>query len=97
MNTYDLGDSVTLEVALKDRDGVLTDPDSLLLRIMKPDKTTLIDYDLGTLTKVGTGLYEVDYVPDVHGTYEYLFLASGNLLAAAERKFIVRKPRVARP
>jgi hypothetical protein len=95
-NTYDVGDVVTMSIQIVDEEGVAVDPTYLICRVMKPDGA-FDDYLVDALTHDSTGEYHIDYLPAVRGTYEYLWLSRGNVYAAEEKKFIIRRPRVTRP
>ena len=93
MNTYDVGDSVRIYLALVDSAGAAVDPTTLTLTVKPGDGTaTSYTYALGEITKDSVGNYHKDYtVPTgTGGTVYYKFTATGTAIGCEPGSFAVR-------
>ncbi len=85
MIQYIVGTQIQLSAQFKNEDGVEVDVDQVSMRIIDPSETTL---NLDSLiTRLGVGLYAVDFVPDQSGLYIYRFFSEGLVKAAGEGDF----------
>ena len=71
---YDLGDTVTVAVTVRDAAGAPTTPTTAVLSVLLPDGTTVTPA-VGAPSSPGE--YSVDYVPATAGHYEWRFAATG--------------------
>lgn len=80
--------SVTrISVAFTNAAGAPTDPTSVTLRIVKPDRTETVIPN-GSITKSGTGAYHYDYTIAAQGKHSYRWQGDGVVIAAtASRDF----------
>lgn len=93
MNTYDVGDSVRLYIALVDSNGAAVDPTTLTLTVKPAAGTaTTYTYAAGQITKDSTGNYHKDYtVPSgTGGMVYYKFTATGTAIGMEPGSFAVR-------
>lgn len=89
-NSYDVGDLVRIKATFKDLNDALADPTTVTCEYKKPDGTVIS----GDATKESTGVYRYDVAPDAAGTWYYRMSGIGNVQAASESRFIVRKSEV---
>lgn len=93
MNTYNVGDSVRLYVALVDVDGDAVDPTTLTLTV-KPALGTAVSYTYaaGEITKDSVGNYHKDYtvLSGSGGMVYYKFVATGTAIGSEPGSFAVR-------
>ena len=86
--TYEVGDSVRLEVEFRDSAGALADPTAVQVKVEDPagTETTYTDE-----TKDATGLYHKDVTATAPGTWQYRWEGSGALVAISEGSFYVKR------
>lgn len=90
-NTYDIGDTVKLQVTFETAEGVAVDPTAIVLKVQDPDGTeTTYTYALGQVLKSATGVYYYYVVPDESGTWHYNWAGTGTVVSATEGFFYVR-------
>ena len=98
MNNYDVGDVVRLTATFTNSAGSNVDPSSLVLRhqIIRPwiSNVASVPYDVGSITRVSTGVYFHDLPVNSSGELHYRFVATGNNAAAVEGKLQVLLPVV---
>lgn len=94
MAIYDIGDMVRLftEGPFRDDGGNPVDPDVVLCKIRDPARVkTTFQYGVDSdVVRDGVGLYHVDLVLNLSGTWYYRWQSTGNLVTAEETSFIVR-------
>ncbi len=90
-NTYDKEDLVRLTGRFT-ISSVLTDPTAVTLMIIGPDRVTgTYTYAAAELTKLATGIYYRDTSLDQVGRWDYRFMATGTVQAAADNLLLVRR------
>ena len=108
MATYDVGDEAHLYVVFRDETGAQAEPSLVELRIVKPGGLVLAglveaaeeaDLDLagaflGEELSSATGVYKTTVQVDSSGVWCYVWLASGDVVAATPGWFDVRRERV---
>lgn len=95
INMYDLGQEVRCSVVFAISD-IPTDPTVVFFRVMKPDKSVLnYQYpEVGTIiVKNATGDYYADVSTDQEGDWYYRFEGTGNVEAASENHFGIKRTR----
>ena len=93
MNTYEIGDMVTVKATFRDRNRVLTDPTIVTLRIRTPAGTTLTYvYPNIPVVKDSVGVYHADVDTSLFssGLWVYNWSGTGNAQAADEKQFQTR-------
>lgn len=89
--TYKVGQTVRLDAAFADVDGVASDPSAVTFTITEPDDdATVTTYVYGTdaaLVKDAVGLYHVEFEIANAGTHCYAFTGTGALKAYNDQKF----------
>jgi len=88
--TYDPGDTISMNALFFNKQGVKTDPTSVVVKIRKPDGTQV----QFTPTHTTTGAYNYDYVSslsDPVGRWEYRFEGTGTVTTAEEGAFFLRQ------
>lgn len=90
INTYDVGDVVTLGVVIT-VSNVATDPTTLTLRIIRGDGVEETPVPIGSLTQNGTGDYQYDYAITTSGTHHYRWEGTSPAPGAEENTFVVRE------
>ena len=98
MNSHDLGDVVRITATFTNSAGTVVDPSSVYAwyRIVKPalfDVTT-VGYGVGSMVKLGVGVYYTDLPVNSGGEWHYRFRGYGANAAAADGKFNVLIPVV---
>lgn len=88
--SYLMDTAVTRTVALRDVDGNLANTTSMVCTALKPDGTTTTI----PVTNPSTGMYTIEFTPDVAGVWYLEFQASGTIVAAGEDSFVVRATKV---
>lgn len=90
---YHLGTDVRLEAEFKVKHpttGVyeLTDPTTVTLKIMAPDKTvTTYTYAAGEITRLSVGKYRKDYEPTTAGEWKYRYIGTATAKGAKWSSF----------
>ena len=79
--------------------GALVDPSRVEVKILAPDATltSLAWPDDGAVVRDSIGVFHVDVLATVHGTWTYRFTGKGAAQAAQERNFTVDASRFATP
>jgi hypothetical protein len=70
----------------------LTDPTTIVFKVLLPDRTTIVTYTYGTdgnVTKLATGKYQCLYTPSVPGNYTWNAVGTGTCVAQDNRDFNV--------
>jgi hypothetical protein len=92
VNAYQVGDLVRLSASFTNSAGVATDPTTITclvkLRYVIGAQTTTYTHP-ATITKDSTGEYHVDVTPDAEGIWDYRWVGTGTVQAAAESAFNV--------
>lgn len=86
-----IGDTVKLRVEFRSFEGVLADPENIVLTVYDLNKTSLSGpVNINGDYKISTGIYEYPYtIPDNHPTLFYEFKGNAQGLPAAVRGLIV--------
>lgn len=88
--TYDKGDVAVLSGAFDDASGTATDPTTIVLKYINPAGTvTTLTYPTG-IVKDATGRYHYDLTLNASGTWAYRWEGTGAVVAAGEKKLVVR-------
>ena len=89
LRQYAIGQAVRLSFEIR-QNNLPTDPATLVIRVANPSLATT-DYSLAAaqVTKDATGLYHVDVVPDVAGTWTYTARTSTPTATSTNRTFPV--------
>lgn len=90
VNTYTIGTRVRVQAKFYDDDGVLADPTAVSGQYHGPDGEIVV-VDAGDITNVSVGIYEFDIDPDAAGTWEWRIAGTGDVLAALEAGFLVKR------
>jgi signal peptidase I len=92
MNTYDIGDRVVVMGDWRNRANVAVDPDTVSVRVKRPDRTTVTYvYGVGIdVVRIEAGHYELEIDVTMHGVHHYYWWSTGNGKGAAENSFEVR-------
>lgn len=90
MSVYDLGDVVSLAVAITDSTGAAANAGAVTCTITLPDDTT----DTGTVTNTAVGQYAVVYTPPQSGRYTVEWVATGANASAFVDTFTVAAPGI---
>lgn len=93
---YDIGDTLELSADFTDLDGDPADPAVVELSVKAPDGTVEV-IEQGDLTNDEVGTWSYLYSPDQTGLYWYRFVGEGNVDAAEEKVFRVRRRHVPAP
>lgn len=87
---YDVGDRVSMTVEFKDTAGTLTDPGTIVLKLLLPDGSSFTyTYPTG-ITKDATGRYSALLTLTQTGTTTYRWEGSTGLTAAGEGQIVAR-------
>lgn len=92
-HVFDTSDDIELTATFSDPDtGELVDPDTVDLTVRKPDKSTVTP----TVDHISLGVFRATVTPadDEYGRWHYRFHGTGDVQAAQERYFVVRKSEV---
>lgn len=99
MKTYQLGAKVRLEAKFTNASSVATDPDTVTLRVQKPDGT-VTTYGPGSVGSLAgflnpaVGTWQRDIDGDLAGSWQYRFNGTGAVVVEQERSFRIRPRRV---
>lgn len=83
---YDLADLVPLTVTIKDSAGAPADGGSVVLTVEKPNGITVTP----AVTHASTGVYQVDYPPDMPGRHVAMWVCTGLNASGYSDAFDVR-------
>jgi hypothetical protein len=90
MNVYDVGDRVRVTATFTNASAVVTDPTTVTV-LAKPRYGSPTTYTYpATVTKDSTGVYHVDLDVTAEGIWDYRFVGTGTVVAAADGSFNVR-------
>ena len=92
MNAYQVGDLVRISAAFTNEAGAAADPTTvtLLVKLRYVIGSTATTYTYPTnITKDSTGNYHVDFTPTTEGIWDYRWVGTGSVQAAAESAFNV--------
>lgn len=90
-NQYYVGSKPRLAADFK-LSGVYTDPSAVTFKMRSPSGTvTTYSYAGGTVTKLTTGQYYVDFEVTEQGEWWYRFEGTGTVTAAAEAFLVVKE------
>lgn len=93
-NAYDIGDVARLSGAFTNIAGDPADPGAITLEIEDPDGVVAeVEYP-GTITKDSTGNYHYDVALSIAGYYNYRWVGTGAVAAAAQGRLWVRASNV---
>jgi hypothetical protein len=94
-NSFLIGETVRLTLALADLSGTAADPGALRLKTKSPaGATTTTAYGGGTLLKDSVGNYHIDLTPASTGLWFYRWEADAPNAGAAEGSFNVMASKV---
>lgn len=83
---YDIGDAVTITTRVRDSSGVLTDTTpNPVLTVTRPDGTTATP----SITRTGVGQYQGTAAATLAGTWTYIWVSTGTIVAAEPGQFSV--------
>lgn len=88
MTTYDVGDLVRLTGTFRNSSDALTNT-TAVCTVRKPDGTA----STPSVTNGSTGVYTVDVTLDQEGHWFYRWAGTGDVVAAEEGEFYVRRRR----
>jgi hypothetical protein len=93
MSQYDIGDVGRCSVAFRDIAGASVDPDQVILQIKRPDESIVqFRYNQdAALIRDSVGEYHLDYLITQDGTHYYKWSGTGNVYAAEESQFFVKR------
>jgi hypothetical protein len=94
MNTFDIGDLVTLSIGFAHADtGDPGDPDAVTLEVRPRGHATAVYIygDGDTIVRDATGEYHADIDVDSPGVWSYRWSGTGALQGAEEASFYVRR------
>lgn len=97
MEVVDKGDSVELTFETTDADGAYADPDSLTLKVIKPDGSELnYTYQIGlNIQRIDVGRFKCVVLGDMRGEWEFTWTGTGNEGDTVESgSFYVREKKV---
>lgn len=86
-----IGSQIVLRVEFRDRNGILTDPDTVTCWVKKHSQTTGSNV---TITKKGVGIWEALYLIVENGEHVWRVEATGAVTVAEEKSFEVAERRV---
>lgn len=89
MTTYDVGDQVRLTGTFTNSNGAAANT-TAVCTVRKPDGTT----STPSVTDGATGVYTADVTLDQAGRWRYRWSGTGDVIAAGEDSFDVRRRRV---
>lgn len=90
-NIIDRGDKIRLGATFTDVLGVVKDPTVITLQMKTPDGVLA---SLAPVSKTSTGIYYYDFTAAQAGDHHYRFTGTGDVVAAGEGFFQVRKSAV---
>lgn len=93
-NAYDIGDVARISGAFTDIDGNPADPGAITLSIEDPDGEVAEVAYPGTIVKDSTGAYHYDVPLTLAGFWEYRWVGTGAVAAAAQGRLWVRASNV---
>jgi hypothetical protein len=92
-NEYYPGQEVRISASFSNLANVATDPSSVTIKVKSPSESveTFVYGTDSELAKDGTGLYHLNYTPDIHGVWFYRVESTGPATAAKEGTFVVKE------
>lgn len=98
MNTYEIGDEVTLTIRFRSRTKVPVDPTTVTLKVRDPDgEETEYVYEASAIERTSTGAYSFALEPTKSGVWSYRWKGSGNVKVAREKAFSVKESEFSSP
>lgn len=89
---YDIGDLVTLSTVVRNDTGTTVNTPTVVIAVTKPDGTTVTPAP--TVTNTGSGgVYTAPVTVDQSGTWNYVWTASGTVIAVDPGQFTVQPAR----
>lgn len=92
MISKNVGERVRVEFVFEDEDGLLTDPTTVVVKVILPDKTVAV-YGSPDVEMVSEGVYALSFNLTLNGNYYVKAFGSGALVAASEDVAIVAYSR----
>jgi hypothetical protein len=90
LNKYVIGSEIRLLCTFTNQAGVAQDPTYIAAYVRQPD-CSLLSFSYSTsIVRDGVGEYRLDFVPTQSGSHSYRFAASGEVIAAGEKQFIIQ-------
>jgi hypothetical protein len=87
---YDVGDTITVQVAFTDQNGAAADPTSVTIKIEDP-AGNITSYTGGQLTHTGgTGIYSIAFAISLSGRHHTRAVGTDPIAIAIEGSFNVR-------
>ena len=93
INTYDVGDMITLSALFKNALGAAADPTDVSLKIKTPDGTTTTIAEI-SLANSAVGTWTYNYTITQEGKHFYRFTGTGAVVSAEENLFMVRESSI---
>mgnify|MGYP001381089599 CR=1 FL=1 len=93
MNSYYVGNVVTVAGQLADADGTPGDPGGVVVKYRNP-AGAIVSKTYGTdpeVTRTAAGAYQMDITATLEGVWSYRFESSVSRIAASEGRFTVRE------
>ena len=97
-NYYDIGDIIRTSSTFTDTGGTNDDPSTVHFVYTTPDGTDNVFSRTGattgtsdTVVRASSGVYTRDILATASGTYWYRYNSTGNITAAAEANFVIRR------
>lgn len=87
---YDIGDKIRCSVWFRNQAGEPSDPTEVTFKIRTPDGTV----SEHSATRSEKGNYYYDYTITMPGVHYYRFEGTGDVVAAVEKSFTVRRSKV---
>jgi hypothetical protein len=97
---FDIGDELTFSAQIKDSSGQLTDPSDVLIYLGNPTADPAVQsfsYLNGDIVRDGVGVYHFDFIPPVHGWWEFKWQGTGVVITAGEDTLFYVRPSFAIP
>lgn len=90
MNSYQVGDQVRVSVAFTNTAGTAADPTTITLLVKQRQRAVATyTFAAGQVTKTATGAYYRDVDVTEEGIWDYRWVGTGAVVAAAEGSFNV--------
>lgn len=91
MQTWHVGDSVTLKATFTNTTGTVTDPTTVTLEVKDPSSNQdTYTYAGATVTKNSTGVYQKSITFDEAGWWTYEWEGTGTVAAVENNKILVK-------
>jgi len=92
---YDLGDTRRLQVTFKDIAGVVADPTTIDFKMLEPDGVlTTYTVPAAQVTKVGIGIYYVDWLFTKRGRHKAEFIGTGAVAQVVPYENYIKRSNV---